>query len=102
MSSRKLLRLSDEALGRKIREEALATPFIYLTANNVVRSAWKRRVLLEGYCGLLTFESKEPRRCMYCHVDSAYDCCFRMPEADVLYQMLFTNGFKKRTLSKAL
>jgi len=102
MSSRKLLRLSDEALGRKIREEALATPFIYLTANNVVRSAWKRRVLLDGYCGLLTYHNGEPSKCMYCHVDLPYDCCFRVKPEKLFYEKLFHNEYRKRVISDTL
>jgi len=78
--------------------EALNTPFICLNEKLRPQSAWKVRILLDGFCGLLSYKHKKPTKCMYCEVDNPYKCMFRDSAQKILFEKLFTNGYKNRSV----
>ena len=73
-------------------KEALLTPFICLNKKDRVSSAWKVRILLQGYCGLTTYKEGKPSKCSFCLVDNPYACMFRDSEQEMLFERLFSNG----------
>lgn len=75
----------------RLRQEALTTPFMCLNAKDRPQEVWKVRVLLEGYCKLLTFENQVPTKCMYCLADNPYVCKFRHSAQYLLFDKLFSS-----------
>lgn len=79
---------------KRIRKEALTMPF-----GTSAIAAWKIRVLKQGYCGFLTYESGKLKKCMYCLLHNPYHCIYRVTGEHLLWEKLFDGKFKKRTVT---